>query len=333
MGDLGVGVFQFVEDQPAPEDREEHDARLIALAVETGVPIAIGATSGGRSLEVIDRAAAAGGRMFGLTHPRGIGNMSSFRTKLSFDTLVEWQEVRSQPLEEQRSLLQDPDVREKLVWAAHHGEYGKSYGAEARKPEFDRMQVLDKPVPPYLTVSEVAKQRGVDPVEAMIDLALETDFDQFFVQSSAPFDYDVVRKAMKHPRTVPTFSDSGAHVSQMADFSIHTHLLAHWVRDRGDFTLEEAVRMLTLAPARAWGFHDRGLLREGLVADINVFDPDRIGPEMPTLAFDLPGGEKRIVQKASGIQATLVRGQVTQREGEHTGALPGRLIRGRLARA
>ncbi len=331
MGDLGVGVFQFVEDAPAPDERDEREARLIALAVETGVPIAIGATSGGRALEVIDRAAAAGGRVFGLTHPRGIGNMSSFRTKMPFDSLAEWRPVRALPLDEQRRLLSDPDIRKKLVWSGQHGEYGRAIGAEARKPDFERLRVLDRPVPPNPSVAELARQRGVDPVELIIDLALETDFHQFFIQTFSPFDYDVVKAAMKHPRTVPTFSDAGAHVSQMADFSIHTHLLAHWVRDRGDFTLEEAVRLLTLAPARAWGLHDRGLLREGLVADINVFDPARIGPEMPTLQFDLPGGEKRIVQKAGGILATVVTGEITQRNGEPTGARSGRLIRGRLA--
>ena len=333
MGDVGVGVFQFVEDAPAPEERAEREARLIALAADTGVPIAIGATSGGRALEVIDRAAEAGGRIFGLTHPRGIGNMSSFRTKLPFDTLAEWRPVRSLPLDEQRRLLADPGVRKKLIWSGQHGEYGRAIGAEARKPDFDRMQVLDRPLPPIPTVADLARKRGVDPVEAMIDLALETDFNQFFFQTISPFDHDRVKGAMKHPRTVPTFSDAGAHVSQMADFSIHTYLLAHWVRDRGDFTLEEAVRLLTLAPARWWGLHDRGLLREGLVADINVFDPARIGPEMPKLKFDLPGGEKRIVLKADGILATLVAGEMTQRAGEATGARPGRLIRGRLARA
>jgi N-acyl-D-aspartate/D-glutamate deacylase len=332
MGDLGAGVFQFVEDAPPPEEREASDARLIALAVETGVPIAIGATRGGHALKIIDRAADAGGRIFGLTHPRGIGNMSSFRTKLPFDTLVEWQEVRTRPLEEQRRLLSDPDVRTKLVWAAHHGEYGRAIGAEARKPDFERLVVLQHPLPPNPTVAELARARGVDPVELIIDVSLETDFQQFFVQTIMPFDYDIVRTAMKHPRTVPTFSDAGAHVSQMADFSIHTYLLAHWARERGDFTLEEAVRMITLAPARAWGLHDRGLVREGLVADLNVFDPERIGPGMPELAFDLPAGEKRIVQKASGIRATVVGGQVTQRDGEPTGALTGQLIRGPLAR-
>ena len=97
-------------------------------------------------------------------------------------------------------------------------------------------------------------------------------------------------RALRHPRAVMTFSDSGAHLSQIADSSIHTHLLGHWVRDRQEFTLEEAVRMITLAPALAWGFADRGLVREGMVADLNVFDPATVGPAVPELVDDLPGG-------------------------------------------
>jgi len=89
--------------------------------------------------------------------------------------------------------------------------------------------------------------------------------------------------------------------------------------------------MLTFAPARAWGFHDRGLIREGLAADINVFDPATVGPDMPYLAHDLPAGEPRIKQGAIGFLATIVNGQLVHWRGEHTGALPGRLIRGPLA--
>jgi N-acyl-D-amino-acid deacylase len=332
MGRTGAGIFQLVEDPPESDERAERDERLIRLAVDTRVPIAIGATgSSTRALELIDATAAAGGRIFGLTHCRGIGTMSSFRSQLPFDSLPEWREVRRLPLEELRVALCQPEVRKRLVWSAHHETYAVALGGQARKPDFERMQVMSRPVPPHVTVAEAARARGVDPVELMIDLALETDFAQFFVQTNAPFDHEGVKAVMKHPGTVMAFSDAGAHVSQMSDCSIQTHLLAHWVRDRQDFTLEEAVRMLTLAPARAWNFHDRGLLREGLVADINIFDADRVGPEMPTVVHDLPAGAPRLKQTASGFLATIVAGKVVHRNGRHTGALPGALVRGPLA--
>ena len=132
---------------------------------------------------------------------------------------------------------------------------------------------------------------------------------------------------MKHPLTVMTFSDSGAHVSQIIDSSIHTHLLGHWVRDREAFTLEEAIRMITSKPASIWGLNNRGLIREGYAADLNIFDPARVGPEMPTLVSDLPGGDQRLVQKATGFRATVVNGHVTFSDGNHTGAMDGALLR------
>ena len=120
---------------------------------------------------------------------------------------------------------------------------------------------------------------------------------------------------MRHPRSVMTFSDAGAHVSQIADASIQTHLLGHWVRNEQALPLAEAVHMITAVPAAAWGFADRGSLAEGMVADINIFDPDTVGPEVPTLRSDLPGGGIRLIQRASGFRATLVGGQVTFRDG------------------
>jgi N-acyl-D-aspartate/D-glutamate deacylase len=116
------------------------------------------------------------------------------------------------------------------------------------------------------------------------------------------------------------------------DSSLQTHLLAHWVRERQAFTLEEAVRMLTLVPAMHWGFADRGLIREGMAADLVVFDPDTIAAEMPEVVTDLPAGAKRLVQRCRGIAATVVNGETVLRDGKPTGALPGRLLRGPLAR-
>src|SRR5262249_49025192 len=159
----------------------------------------------------------------------------------------------------------------------------------------------------------------------------ERDFDLYFLQPIANEDQDHALELIKHPRTIVTFSDSGAHVSQIMDASLQTHLLSHWVRRKQALTLEQAVRMLTFDPATQWGFADRGLVREGFAADLVVFDPETIGPEMPDVAHDLPAGARRLVQRARGISATVVNGEVLLRDGKHTGALPGRLLRGPLA--
>jgi N-acyl-D-aspartate/D-glutamate deacylase len=144
---------------------------------------------------------------------------------------------------------------------------------------------------------------------------------------------DHVLEMMRHPRSVVTFSDSGAHVSQIMDSSLQTHVLAYWVRRRQVLTLEEGVRMLTLEPASAWGLHDRGLVREGMAADLVVFDPDAVAPEMPEVVHDLPAGARRLRQKATGFRASIVNGHTVLRDGEHTGAFPGKVLRGPLARA
>jgi N-acyl-D-amino-acid deacylase len=330
LASVNGGVFELAEESsanaPGSDDEVDYRRRLMQLTVETGVPIVFGVGTS-RLLPYLDRVAAAGGRMYGLSHSRGISVVLSFKTRLPFDVLPEWREVRAEPLSTQRQLLSDPVVRERLVRAAAAGDYGRAIGAEPRRPVYDRMFVLDEPLPPHKTVADLAYQRGVDPIELIIDLGLESDFEQLFLQPLTGRDSGDLLEVMKHPRTVMTFSDSGAHVSQIMDASIHTHLLGYWVRDREAITLENAVRMVTSAPASAWGIKDRGLLREGLAADINVFDPDTVAPELPQLVNDLPGGGRRLVQKAKGFVATIVNGQIVFDNGEHSGALPGRLLR------
>jgi N-acyl-D-amino-acid deacylase len=343
LGDVGTGMFEIAQEPAArardAEERAEFFGRMERLAVETGVPFTFGvlsATKDGHDwrdqLELIDRTSAAGGRMYGQAHCREFSVLLSFKTRLPFDVLPEWRELRAQPLAEQARALRDPALRARLVDAAHHGDYGRAIGAETRKPDYRWLRILNGPLPPNPTVAEVAEREGKDPVELMIDLALESDFEQFFVQVIANRNPDDLYEIMTHPRTVMTFSDSGAHVSQIMDSSIQTHLLAHWVRDRQALTLEQAVRMLTLEPSTAWGFADRGLVREGLVADLNVFDPATVGPDLPTVETDLPAGARRLKQTSTGFLATIVGGEVLLREGKHTGALPGQLLRGPLAR-
>src|SRR6202008_3302182 len=117
--------------------------------------------------------------------------------------------------------------------------------------------------------------------------SLKKQLKQFFIQPLVNVDQDVVLAMMRHPRSVVTFSDSGAHVSQIMDSSIQTHLLSYWVREKEAFTLEQAIRKITFDLAAFWGMEGRGYLREGAVADLAIFDPQTVGPQMPELVHDL----------------------------------------------
>jgi N-acyl-D-aspartate/D-glutamate deacylase len=333
LGHESEGIFQLAPERyDDPAKQENFESRLRNLAVSSGAPIAFGvfaqpAMVGQLTTDYIDGTVAAGGEMFGLTHSRGIMTAQSFLTRLGFDTLVEWQDLRSRPLDEQKVLLQDPELRSHLVHAAHHGTYGNAYGPEARKPEFETLAVMLSAFKDNPTVADEAKRRGVDPVEAMIDIALEHDFDVFFVQTLVPQEDELVRRVLRHPRTAMCFSDSGAHVSQVFDSSIYTHLLAYWVREREAFTLEEAIAMITSRPAHVWRLHDRGRLQPGCAADITVFDPATVAPLMPELVHDVPGAAPRIEQRAAGFKATVVNGRLLTLDGEPGEERPGRLLR------
>jgi len=343
MGELNAGIFELAGEGVDrsggnAEKMREYHGRLRDLAVETGRPVTFGLFSRRESpdiwrayLALLDETAAAGGRMFAQVHSRWLSAVLSFKTQLPFDRLPVWKELRALPLEEQKRRLRDPELRRRLVEAAREREERRAIGTEARPAVYDWIFIMDTVEGPHRSVADVARQRGCDPVDAMIDLALEKDLELFFLQPIANEDQDIALELIKHPRTVVTFSDSGAHVSQLMDASLQTHLLSYWVRAKQALTLEQAVRMLTFDTATQWGFADRGLIREGFAADLVVFDPDTVGPEMPEVVRDLPAGAKRLVQRARGISSTVVNGEVLLRDGKHTGALPGRLLRGPLA--
>jgi N-acyl-D-amino-acid deacylase len=343
MGEMNAGVFELAgenvdRDANNPGVRDYH-TRLRDLAVESGRPITFGVFSRRTSpdtwrkyLALLDETASLGGRMFAQCHSRSLSALLSFRTQLPFDRLPAWKEIRKLPLEEQKRQLRDPEVRRRLIAATDTKPDGTPRGTEAKLGDYDWILVFDKVEGPHRSVAEVARERGQHPAEVMIDLALEKNLDLFFLQPIANENQDYALEIMRHPRTVTTFSDSGAHVSQLMDSSLQTHLLSHWVREKQAFTLEQAVRMLTLVPATSWGFHDRGLIRDGMAADMVVFDPDTIAAEMPEVVDDLPAGARRLIQRCRGVAATVVNGEVVLRDGKHTGALSGQLLRGPLAR-
>ena len=341
MGELGAGVFEIASEAPGrnPARQRDYFDRLKHLAVESGRPVTFGFVSMRIAPEIwppyydlANEVAAAGGRMFLQSHSRSISSLLSFKSHTPFDDWDVWSEIRAKPLDEQKALLRDPEIKRKLVEVASRPYSGpRIVGAEARPPEWDWIYLFNG-IGDEEVMVDVAARRGVHPAEAMIDIALERDFDVFFRQPLANEDQDHVLKMMKHPRSVVTFSDSGAHVAQIMDSSLQTHLLSHWVRDREEFTLEEAVRLITYDTATAWGLHDRGLIREGMNADLVAFDPDAVAQDMPELINDLPAGAPRLKQTATGISTTVVNGEILLQNNEHTGNLPGQLVRGPLAR-
>jgi N-acyl-D-aspartate/D-glutamate deacylase len=337
MGQTGKGIFEIAGEAPGrdPARIREYHERLRDLAVESGVPQTWGMFSVRVApdfwrpyFDLLDETAAAGGRMFAQTHSRALNVLLSFKAHTPFDKWEVWSDIRALPLAEQKAKLADPAIKAKLVEVASREYTGpRVVGAEARPPQWEWVYPMAEMRYDQPSMAELAAERGVHPVELMIDLSLEHDFDIFFRQPIANEDQDHVLEMMKHPRSVVTFSDSGAHVAQIMDSSLQTHLLSHWVREKEAFTLEEAVRQITYNTATLWGFHDRGLIREGMAADLVVFDPDTIGARMPEVVHDLPAGAKRLKQTAEGIRHTIVGGEILLTDNEHTGATPGRLLR------
>ena len=174
----------------------------------------------------------------------------------------------------------------------------------------------------------------MDPFALLYDWMLELDGRQLLMLTLLGYshgDLEVQRQLLEHPASAFGLGDGGAHCGAICDASMTTSLLTHWARDRKRgprLPLEWVVRKMTRETAELYGLRDRGVIAPGLRADLNVIDFDRLDLGIPSLAFDLPAGARRLLQRARGYEATLVAGEVTFREGEPTGALPGRLVRG-----
>ncbi len=343
MGELGAGIFQVGPDISGGPAQRAFLARLKRVALESGRPVMFGTISSRQGqdpnpwtyqLEYLDECAAAGARVWGQTTTRSINAIFSLKSYLPFDVLPAWRELRRLPLAEQKQRLADPATRRALVAEESRMkprdnvfQGGGAATTDPRKPDYDNLYAMKDVEWNDPTVAQLAAARGQHPVEVMIDLALAND-NQVFVQPLVNEHPDHVLGMLRHPRTLATFSDSGAHVCQEMGSSLQTHMLSYWVRARQAFTLEQAVRKLTFDNAAAWGLADRGLLKAGYRADLVLFDAARVRPAMPTVEADLPGGARRLVQKAEGIAATIVNGEVTLENGKPTGRLPGALLRG-----
>ncbi len=346
MGELNAGIFQIGPDISGGEAQRVCLDHLRRIALDTGRPVMFGMLATRQGIDpnpwdfqthFMDETVALGGRMWGQATTRSINAVFSLKSYLPFDVLPGWKAIRALPLAEQKRQLAGPEVRGRLI-AEEAGmkprdrtlQGGGAATTDPRKPDYDNLFPMfdvnwDDP-----SVGELSRRHNKHPVEVILDLALEND-NRVFVQpivNERPAD---VLNLLKHPRTLATFSDSGAHVCQEMGSSLQTHLLSYWVRNKQQFTLEEAVRMLTFDNASAWELPDRGLVRTGYAADLVVFDEHGIKPLLPTVEQDLPGGARRLVQKAEGIAATIVNGTIAVENGEAAGRPAGVVLKGRLA--
>lgn len=274
--------------------------------------------------ETIDR----GIQSYPLCNARLFNNRLTMKNAQVFDDLPTWKTILFLPLEERIKVIKDPETRKKMRYEAVEEKKSSRFSRR-----WDLVYLINavKPENKHLekkSVAEIARIRGQDVIDAFLDLSLEEGLDTEFQTSSTNGDEEAVAEIIRSPYVLVGQSDAGAHLIYDAGFGYATRLLGYWVREKQIMSLEEGVRKLTFMVASIFGLHGRGLLRPGMAADLCVFDPATIRECDPQMVQDLPGNEKRFIQQATGIEMTLVNGQVLVEKGNHTGALPGSVLGG-----
>ncbi|HEY4345249.1 MAG TPA: amidohydrolase family protein [Parvibaculum sp.] len=339
--DAGSGVMEFISDFDQPDQKTEF-AMIRRLVETSGRPLSLslaqahGRPEGWRSLlGLIEGAANDGLSMRAQVAPRPIGVLYGLQASVNpFTTMPTYRSIADKPLAERLAAMRDPVFRARILDEA---EAAKGNPSARRMMAFERMFRLGTPPdyePPRETsIASMAERQGVSPQALAYDLLLEDEGRAFLFApfaNYAHFNLDACGEMIDNPHTVMGLGDGGAHVGLISDASFSTYLLTHWGRDRaqGRFDLARLVKRQTADTARAVGLMDRGIVAPSKKADLNVIDFDKLAVETPVMAFDLPAGGKRLLQRARGYTANIVSGAVTYRDGEATGALPGRLVRG-----
>jgi len=244
-----------------------------------------------------------------------------------------YREIQNLPLQERQAKLLDPAFRARVL--SEEPILPRNKDAVRFMTEFASIYVLDEklsyePNPASDSLAAIASATDKQPIEVMMD-TMSKGTPLLFLFGNYPGDLEAQREAIENPLSVFGLSDGGAHCGVLVDASVPTYLLSYFTRDRTrgpKMALESVVHKMTQDTAQVYGMHDRGVLKPGYRADINLIDYDTLSLHAPKMAYDLPGGGKRLIQKATGYSATICAGEVTYENGEHTGALPGRLVRG-----
>ena len=340
MKGLSHGVYELVSDHLGDDDEW---AWVKDFASQTNLPVTLVATSAGAyegnkmyniaeesRLQGMDIRPQIAGRPTGVLH----GLHSNFHIFMGHPT---WRkELADLTVAEKVAMMQRPDIRAALLSEETLSRSG------ARGPMLDALLTKIFPLgdnPDYepdaeQSVAGMAQAAGVTPTEMMYDLLIRDGGDELFYQPLGgyqTYNFDFFRKNMGHPNVLFGLSDGGAHCGVIADAGMPTFILTYWARDRvkgEQFPLEFLVRKLSSDTAKAYGMNDRGELKPGMLADINIIDFKRLRLFRPEAVHDLPAGGKRLVQRVEGYRYTLKSGVVTFDDGARTGALPGSLVRG-----
>jgi len=339
MRDAGGGVMQAILnlEQSAPDLEMFH-----RVSHETDSPLSYTLVQVGgenretwrRLLEITEAANQNGPRTTAQVFPRPVGVLLGLNASYHpFSAYPSYVKIADLPLAERVAEMRKPEVRAEIL-ADKPDERGMIFFAVARA--FDKIYALGDPPnyepDPSTSVAAIAKSKqGFTPEEIAYDMLLENEGHALLLVTAANYEnqsLDDVLTMLRHPNAVAALGDGGAHYGMICDSTYTTFMLTHWARDRqGErLALPEVVRALTSRPAAMLGIHDRGMLAVGMKADLNVIDLERLSLHPPRIVNDLPSDGRRLMQDASGYVATIVSGEVIMREGEPTGALPGRMV-------
>lgn len=346
LGQAGRGMMQFVIDWSESWERVADMA--IRLATEHQRPLTMTLVQSHGAPEIwrevlakVDAANAVGTKASVQVLPRPLGVLLGLELTLNpFYSTPTFTRLSALPLAERVAEMRRPDVKAQILSETNNPNPTQLMGLRVRN--FSQLYEISEPIDyeplPETSIGAQAARLGVTPQSLAYDKLLEKDGANILYlafSNYADFSLEPTREMLLNPNAVPGLGDGGAHLGVICDGSIYTHMLTHWGRDRSRgerLSVPHLVYMMTKRGADVMGLSDRGLVAPGYRADLNVIDFDRLQLELPYLVRDLPAGGRRLMQDARGYTATIVAGVVVSREGRHTGALPGRLVRaGRIA--
>ena len=344
LKDTGKGVIQMITDWDHTEDAF---ARMQSLVEASGRPLSFTMVEGeangplsSRWPEILDWVVAANARGLPIkaqVASRAVCLLFGHELTLNpFFSTASYRALTSLPFDQRVAALQRPEVRARILAEPIDADPANVLGRLVR--DFSRMFALGDP-PDYEpslddSVAAIASRQGCTPESLAYDLMLERGGRGILYYTAANYVQGSLESClamMRHAGSIIALGDGGAHCGTICDGSYPTYLLTHWARDRtqGDrLPLPEIIRAMTKETAEAVGLLDRGIVAVGYKADLNILAPEKMRLHAPEIAYDLPGGGRRLLQRADGYLATIVNGEVVYQNGEATGTLPGRLVRG-----